>query len=34
MEEMMAAWAASVKRYVVRLSGEEGRGLEAIDDAT
>lgn len=30
MEETMAARAASVKRYVVRLSAEERRGLEAI----
>jgi transposase len=30
MEEMMAARAASVKRYVVRLSVEERRRLEAM----
>jgi transposase len=30
MEETMAARATSVKRYVVRLSAEERRGLEAI----
>jgi hypothetical protein len=30
MEEMMAGRAASVKRYVVRLSAEERDGLEAM----
>jgi hypothetical protein len=30
MEEMMAARASSVKRYVVRLSAEERRTLEAM----
>jgi transposase len=30
MEEMMAARSPSVKRYVVRLSAEERRGLEAM----
>jgi hypothetical protein len=30
MEEMMAAWAASVKRYVVQLSAEERHRLEAM----
>jgi transposase len=30
MEEMMAAGSASVKRYVVRLSSEERRRLEAM----
>jgi transposase len=30
MEEMMAGRAASVKRYVVRLSAEERGGLEAM----
>jgi transposase len=30
MEEMMAAWASSVKRYVVRLSAEEHGELEAM----
>jgi len=30
MEEMMAARAPSVKLYVVRLSADEGRRLEAM----
>jgi hypothetical protein len=30
MEEMMAAWTLSVKRYVVGLSAEERRELEAM----